>query len=135
MVIYWMYYIISYRNKRTNLPETIFHYCPTNHGFPGSSESKESAYIVGDLGLISGLGRSPGEVNGYPLQDSFWRIPWIEKSGRLQSMGSQRIGHNWATFIFKTTNLTKKLVSRWFDLLHFLIGSPDIYLPSLTKCD
>ena len=89
-----MYYIISYCNKRTNLPETIFHYCPTNHGFPGSSESKESAYIVGDLGLISGLGRSPGEVNGYPLQDSFWRIPWIEKSGRLQSMGSQRIGHN-----------------------------------------
>ena len=26
-----------------------------------------------------------------------WKIPWIEEPGRLQSMGSQRVGHNWAT--------------------------------------
>ena len=26
-----------------------------------------------------------------------WRIPWTEKPGRLQSMGSQRVGHDWAT--------------------------------------
>ena len=26
-----------------------------------------------------------------------WKIPWIEKPGRLQSMGSQRVGHDWAT--------------------------------------
>ena len=31
---------------------------------------KESAYNVGDLGLIPGLVRSPGEENGYPLQYS-----------------------------------------------------------------
>ena len=36
----------------------------------GSSAGKESAYIVGDLGSISGLGKSPGEGNGYPLQYS-----------------------------------------------------------------
>ena len=29
-----------------------------------------------------------------------WRIPWTEEPGRLQSMGSQRIGHGWATFPF-----------------------------------
>ena len=28
------------------------------------------------------------------------RIPWTEKPGRLQSMGSQRVGHYWATFTF-----------------------------------
>ena len=39
-------------------------------GFPGSSASKESACNVGDLGLIPGLGRSPGQGNGYPLQCS-----------------------------------------------------------------
>ena len=39
-------------------------------GFPGDSEVKVSAYNVGDLGSIPGLGRSPGEVNGYPLQHS-----------------------------------------------------------------
>ena len=36
----------------------------------GSSAGKDSAYIVGDLGSISGLGKSPGEGNGYPLQYS-----------------------------------------------------------------
>ena len=39
-------------------------------GFPGGSVGKESIGNVGDLGLISGLGRSPGEVNSYPLQYS-----------------------------------------------------------------
>jgi len=38
--------------------------------FPGGSDSKESACNAGDLGLIPGLGRCPGERNGYPLQYS-----------------------------------------------------------------
>ena len=37
-------------------------------GFPGGSEGKASACIVGDLGLIPRSGRSPGEGNGTPLQ-------------------------------------------------------------------
>ena len=37
-------------------------------GFPGGSDSKESACSAGDPGLISGSGRSPGEGNGSPLQ-------------------------------------------------------------------
>ena len=37
-------------------------------GFSGGSDGKESARNVGDLGLILGLGRSPGEDNGYSLQ-------------------------------------------------------------------
>ena len=39
-------------------------------GFPGSSDGKASAYNAGDLGLIPGSGRSPGEGNGNPLQYS-----------------------------------------------------------------
>ena len=39
-------------------------------GFPGGSGSKESAGNVGDLGLIPGSGRSPGEGHGNPLQYS-----------------------------------------------------------------
>ena len=39
-------------------------------GFPDSSVGKESACNAGDLGLIPGLGRSPGEGNNYPLQYS-----------------------------------------------------------------
>ena len=41
-----------------------------NKGFPGSSAGKESARNAGDLGLVSGLGRSPGEGKGCPLQYS-----------------------------------------------------------------
>ena len=43
-----------------------------------------------DLGSVPGLGRSPGEGKGYPLQ----------YSGLENSMGSQRVGHDWATFTF-----------------------------------
>ena len=39
-------------------------------GFPGGSDGKESACNSGDPGLIPGLGRSPGEGNGNPLQYS-----------------------------------------------------------------
>ena len=38
--------------------------------FLGGSDGKESTCNAGDLGSIPGLGRSPGEVNGYPLQYS-----------------------------------------------------------------
>ena len=38
--------------------------------FPGGSDSKELACSAGDMGLISGMGRSPGEGNGNPLQYS-----------------------------------------------------------------
>ena len=39
-------------------------------GFPGGSESKESACNAGDLSFIPGSGKSPGEESGYPLQYS-----------------------------------------------------------------
>ena len=44
-------------------------------GFPGSSDVKESACNAGDPGLIPGLGRSPGEENGCPLQYSCLENP------------------------------------------------------------
>ena len=63
-------------------------------GFPGGSEVKASACDAGDLCSIPGLGRSPGEGNGNPLQYSCLDIPWTEEPGGLQSMGSQRVGHD-----------------------------------------
>ena len=44
-------------------------------GFPGGSENKASAYNVGDPGSIPGLGKSPGEGNGNPLQNSCLENP------------------------------------------------------------
>ena len=47
----------------------------THSSFPGGSDSKESACSVGDLGLIPGSGRSPGEGNSTPLQYSCLENP------------------------------------------------------------
>ena len=52
----------------------------------GGSDGKESACDSGDPVLIPGLGRS--------LADLAWRIPWAEELAGLQSMESQRVGHN-----------------------------------------
>ena len=48
---------------------------PFSKGFPSSSDGKASAYSAGDPGLIPGLGRSPGEENGNPLQYSCLENP------------------------------------------------------------
>ena len=50
--------------------KSIYFYLFTYLGFPDSSTGKESACNAGDLGSIPGLGRSPGEGKGYPLQYS-----------------------------------------------------------------
>ena len=49
-------------------------------GFPGGSDGKESACNAGDLGLIPGSGRSPGEGHGNPLQDSCLENPMDRKA-------------------------------------------------------
>ena len=49
---------------------SVFHHCSHIQGFPGGSDGKAFICNVGDLGLILGLGRSPGTGTGYPLQYS-----------------------------------------------------------------
>ena len=49
-------------------------------GFPGGLDGKESACNVGDLGLIPGLGRSPGGGHGNPFQYSYLENPHGERS-------------------------------------------------------
>ena len=66
-------------------------------GFPGGSDSKESAHNAGDPGSIPESERSPEEGNGNTLQYSCWKIPWAEEPGGLQSMGLPRVGHDLVT--------------------------------------
>ena len=60
---------------------------PVLLGFSGGSDSKESPCNVGDLGSIPGLGRSPGEGKGYPLQYSGLEIS-------MDRGHEQRVRHN-----------------------------------------
>ena len=74
--------------------------------FLGDLDSKESFCNAGDPGSILGLGRSPGEGNGYPLPYSCLENPMILLShyrGAWRATvhgGLQRIGHNWVTNTF-----------------------------------
>ena len=63
-------------------------------GFPGGSDSEEPACNAGDTSSIPGYGRSLEKGMATHSSIVAWRIPWTEKPGRLQSMGSQRIRHN-----------------------------------------
>ena len=76
------------------------------HNFPVGSDGKESACYAGSPGLIPGSGRSPGEGNGNSLKYSCLENSMDRKPGRLQSMGLQRVGHNWVTNTFTFFNIT-----------------------------
>ena len=70
-------------------------------GFPCGSAGKASACNVGDLGPIPGLGRSPGEGKGYPLQYSS-----LEKSMDCIVCGVTKIWTRLSDFHFSTRHLS-----------------------------
>ena len=61
-------------------------------GFPGGSDSKESACNAGDTDSIPRLGRSPGEGNGNPLQYSCLENPMDRGAG--QAAWGHRVRHD-----------------------------------------
>ena len=62
-------------------------------GFPLDPVVKESACNEGDVGSIPGLGRYAQRVMTIHSSILAWRISWTEEPSRLQSIGSQRVGH------------------------------------------
>ena len=62
--------------------------------FPGGSDSKESACSAGDW--VRSLGQEDPLEKEMATHSSIlaWKIPWMKEAGRLQSMGSQRVGHD-----------------------------------------
>ena len=86
-------------------------------GFPYGSAVKNPPANAGDVGSIPGWGRSPGEGNGNSpqyscLENSMDRGAWQATvyGVELQSMGSQRVGHDSATNTFSFFILTDSLV-------------------------
>ena len=63
-------------------------------GFPGGSDGKESACNAGELGLISGLGRSSGGGHGDPLQYSCLENPMDRGAWRATVHGVKRVRHD-----------------------------------------
>ena len=75
-------------------------------GFPGGSDGEESAYNAGNLALVPGSGRSPGEGTVYSFLPG--ECQGQRSLGGLQSMGSQRAGHDWVTNIITYTYIHTK---------------------------
>ena len=61
-----------------------------NQGFPGGSDCKKSAWNAEDLGLIPGLGRSPGGGHGNPLQYSCLENPMDRGAWRATVQGTAK---------------------------------------------
>ena len=69
---------------------------------------KASAYTMRET-LVWSLGqKDPLEKEMATHSSSLvWKIPWMEKPDRLQSMGSQRVGHNWVTHFYFSSNTSE----------------------------
>ena len=82
--------------RRDRLPTPVF------LGFPGGSAGKESA--CNEETWIRSLGWEDSREKGKATHSRIlaWRIPWTEESGKLQSMGSQRVRQDGATNTFIT---------------------------------
>ena len=69
---------------RDRLPTPIF------LGFPGGSDGKQSTCNAEDLGQEDPLEEDTATLSSILA----WKIPWTEKPGGLQSVGSPRVGHD-----------------------------------------
>ena len=83
--------------------------------------------------------RSSSSFYQVPTHKAPWRIPWTEEPGELQSMGSQRVRHDWATdtFAFKVPilgswNSPDSLIAKWVLIINTAWPSP-VYWAGMTK--
>ena len=87
-------------------------------GFPGGSDSKESACSPGDPGLIPGSGRSPGEENVKPLQYSCLENPVDRGAWQATAHGvaksQARLSSFILTFIF--LSIFVGVLGPWFNI-------------------
>ena len=77
-------------------------------GFPHGSDGKVSACNAGDG--VQFLGREDPLEKEMTIHSSIlaWKIPWTEEPNRLQSMGSQRVRHDYFTFTFTALQVLMK---------------------------
>ena len=93
-------------------------------GFPGGASGKESTCLCRrskKSSVIFGLGRSPGEGHGNPLQYSCLENPMDSGAWWATAHGLQRVGHDWATELNWTERLNIHVLQMAYSLhWHFL---------------
>ena len=78
----------------------------TTENFPAGSSGRETACQCRRPKKDRFLGQEDPLEEGIASHSSIpaWRIPWTEEPGRLQSMGSQTVGHDWRSLAQHTEN-------------------------------
>ena len=85
-------------------PWTVARQAPLSVGFPKQEHWTELSFpSPGDLPDPGIKPKSPASLLHCRQSILTWRIPWTEEPGRLQSTGSQRVGHDWATSLHFTS--------------------------------
>ena len=104
-------------------------------GFPGGSDSKKSTCNAGDLGLIPGLGRSPGGGHGNPLQYSCLENPHGHRSlagcsprGRKELYTTEQLGTTQHCYTTK-----RLLQSRTKQVFQFRVSGISLKIPGLIQ--
>ena len=122
---------------------TYFTWLNTLRGFPGVSDGKESSCSAGDLDLIFGSGRSPGEGNGNPLQNSCLEISmnrgtwWASVHGVARSHKESDMTKHGYTFTFNPLRV-HLCCCKWQDFLLFyswIIQFSSVTQSCLTLCN
>ena len=114
----------SLRSNRPTSSDSLARFCLQLlwFDFPGGSGGKESAYNEGDLGSVLGQVDLLEKEMATHSSILAWKIPWMEEPGGLQSMGLQRVGHDWTTSLFFTVVWKLSLGSLlFFGLLHHAV--------------
>ena len=87
---------VIHTRKHTYIHIYIHMWLPYIYGFQGGASDKEPAY--NEERRVWSQGQEDPLEEGMATHSSIvaWRIPWTEEPGRLQSTGSQRVGHDWS---------------------------------------
>ena len=105
-------------------------------GFPGGSDGRESACSAGDQ-VWSLCWEDPLEKEMAKHSSIFaWKVPWTEAPGVLQSIGSQRVGHDWMTNTFTSQSYFQMLLKiiHHYSLFFPLILLSWTYFKHTTNC-
>ena len=112
VTLYKMWFAFSFMTPSpTSLLLTLMSTC----GLPGGSDGERNPPAIRETWVQSLSWENPLE-EGMVTHSSIlaWRIPWIEEPGRLQSMGSQGVGQDWAQHSYQSTKRVISNCARYY---------------------
>ena len=120
-IVIWCFYTL-WNDPHSKTGYHLSPYKAVNYNLPAMQETRFWSLVQEDP-LEKGMPTHPSILA--------WRMPWTEEPGGLQSMGLQRVGHDWVISMFITPLLHSPFVSITSSrLIYFIYGSLYLLIPS-----